>query len=94
MEYVTRAVFSGLTLYMLLILLRWLGGAIGFETDYGRWRWIARITDPLIGALRRVLPNLGPVDFGPMAALLLVWIIRELIIPPLIHATYSGVGPG
>ena len=38
MEYVVRAVFSGLTLYMLLILLRWLGGAFGFETDYGAGR--------------------------------------------------------
>ena len=92
MEYVVRAVFSGLTLYMLLILLRWLGGAIGFETDYGRWRWIAMLTDPLVDRLRRILPNLGPVDFAPMAALLLVWIIRTLAMPPLIQMGY-GNGP-
>jgi YggT family protein len=85
-------VFSGLTLYMLLILLRWLGGAIGFETDYGRWRWIARITDPLINNVRRVLPNLGPMDFGPLVSLLLVWLVRTLVTAPLIQAAY-GRGP-
>ena len=92
MEYVARAVFSGLTLYMLLILLRWLGGAVGFETDYGRWRWIARITDPLINRVRRVLPNLGPMDFGPLVSLLLVWLIRTLVTAPLLEAAY-GRGP-
>jgi len=86
MDYVARAVYSGLTLYMLLILLRWLGGWFGFETDFGRWRWIARVTDPLIDRLRQVLPNLGPVDFGPIAALLLVWFLRALVMRPLLLA--------
>ena len=92
MEYVVRAVFSGLTLYMLLILLRWLGGAFGFETDYGRWKWIARVTDPLINNVRRVLPNLGPMDFGPLVSLLLDWLIRTIVTAPLIDAAY-GRGP-
>jgi YggT family protein len=86
MEFVARAVYSGLTLYMLLIMVRWLGGWIGFETDHGRWRWIGLITDPLINRLRSILPNLGPVDFGPIAALFLVWLLRSLTAPMLFGA--------
>jgi len=78
MDYAARAIYSGLTLYMMLILLRWLGGWITVETDYGRWRWVGLVTDPLVGGIRRRLPNLGPVDFGPIVAILAVWLIRGL----------------
>ncbi len=61
---------------MILILLRWLGSWFSFDTEYGRWAWIARLTDPLINKLRQVLPNMGPVDFGPLAALFIVWFVR------------------
>ena len=78
MEYAARAIYSGLTLYMMLILVRWLGGWISFETDYGRWKWVAKVTDPIVSPIRRALPNLGPMDFGPMVALLAVWIVRSV----------------
>jgi YggT family protein len=78
MDYAARAIYSGMTLYMMLVILRWLGPWLGVETDFGPWRWVARVTDPLVGRIRRLLPNLGPVDFGPMAALLALWFIRTL----------------
>ncbi len=84
MDYAARAIFSGLTLYMMLILLRWLGGWIGFETDFGRWRWVSAVTDPLVGRVRRVLPNLGPVDFGPIVTLFAVWIVRRVSVSVLL----------
>lgn len=73
-----RAIFSGITLYMILVMLRWLGPWISFETDFGRWRWIAAVTDPLVGRVRRILPNLGPVDFGPIVTLLGLWFVRTI----------------
>ncbi|HEO70111.1 MAG TPA: YggT family protein [Candidatus Hydrogenedentes bacterium] len=78
MDMVIRATGGAFSFYMLLILLRWLGPWIEFDIDSPRWRWIARATDPLINWLRRILPPLGPMDFGPVAALLLVWIVRAL----------------
>ena len=80
MDYAARAIYIGLTLYMMLVILRWLGPWLGVETDYGRWRWVARATDPLVGPIRRLLPTLGPVDFGPMATLLAVWILRTVAV--------------
>lgn len=73
-----RIAHSVLTLYMMLILLRWFGPAMGMDFVSGRWVWVARLTDPLITRLRKVLPNMGPIDFGPLAALVVVWFVRIL----------------
>lgn len=75
-----RIAHSVLTLYMLLILLSWFGPAMGMDFTKGRWVWVARLTYPLITRLRKVLPNMGPIDFGPLAALVLVWFVRILSI--------------
>ncbi|MDX9973909.1 MAG: YggT family protein [FCB group bacterium] len=72
-------VYSLLTLYMMLILTRWLGGWLGLEVEFGRLRWIHKSTEPLINFLRKRLPHMGPVDFGPIAALLLVWLVRVIV---------------
>lgn len=81
-----RVVYSLLTLYMLAILLRWVGPWLEFDVESGRWRWIARITDPLINLLRRKMPRLGPMDFAPVVALLLAWVLREVLVQMLIRS--------
>ncbi len=78
MDLYLRITHSLLTLYMMLILLRWFGPMMSLEVTAGRLAWVGRLTDPLITRLRKVLPNMGPVDFGPLAALVLVWFIRIL----------------
>lgn len=75
-----HAVFSIFTLYMVLILLRWFGPWIEVNTNAGRLGWIGRITEPLIQQIRRVLPPMGPVDFGPIATLFLVWLVRTVAV--------------
>lgn len=77
-DVIERAVYNLLTLYMLAILLRWIGAWIGLEMEYGRWRFIARITDPVLNRVRGILPSMGPVDFSPIASLFVVWILREV----------------
>jgi YggT family protein len=37
---------------------------------------IYRITEPILGPIRSVLPNFGTLDLSPMVALLLIWFIR------------------
>jgi len=72
------AVHSLLTIYMILILLRWFGPRLSLVTDAGRLRWISLLTDPLIGRLRKLLPAMGPIDFGPIAAFFVAFMVREL----------------
>ncbi|HOF41058.1 MAG TPA: YggT family protein [Candidatus Hydrogenedentes bacterium] len=73
-----HVVFSVLTLYMMMILLRWFGPWLEVDTDAGRLAWIGRATEPLIQRVRRILPPMGPVDFGPLAALFMVWLARSI----------------
>jgi len=90
MDLYFRITYSALTLYMMLILMRWLGPALSLDMQRGRLRWIARITDPLITRMRKILPNMGPVDFGPLASLVLVWFIRILSLRLLQDMTTQG----
>jgi len=70
---------SGLTLYMMAILLRWLAPWLELDLQ-GPWlRWIPRITDPLVNLMRRVLPPMGPMDWGPIAAVVSVWVVRLVL---------------
>lgn len=77
---IERAVYSLLTLYMMLVLLRWLASYLELDLYSARWRWIPQCVDPLVKPIRRALPALGPVDFGPLAALIALWFARELIL--------------
>lgn len=78
MDIALRASYSLLTIYMILILLRWVGPWIGMDAEIGWLRATRRLTDPLIDGMRRILPPLGPVDLGPIAALFVVWVARSL----------------
>ncbi|NUM56548.1 MAG: YggT family protein [Candidatus Hydrogenedentes bacterium] len=81
------AIYSGFTLYMLLILVRWLGPYIELDFYDTRLRWIARAVDPLLRAIRGIVPAVGPMDVGPLIAVLLLWLIRtvaiDIVTPPV-----------
>jgi len=70
---------SGLTLYMMAILLRWLAPWIELDVHSPRLRWLPRLTDPLINLMRRILPPMGPMDWGPIAAVISIWMLRLLL---------------
>lgn len=78
MELYFRITYSALTLYMMLILLRWFGPWLSLDVEHGRLAWVSRLTDPLIKRIRKMLPNMGPIDFAPIGALVLVWFARTL----------------
>lgn len=89
---VERAVESAFTLYMLLILIRWLAGFLELNLYDIRFRWIGRLVDPLISAVRRILPTMGPMDFAPVATLLIVWLVRELVLAMLAGPSIRPIG--
>lgn len=39
-----------------------------------------RLTEPVLGPIRRILPDLGGLDFSPVVALILLQFIRYLVI--------------
>jgi len=82
-EVIVRALNSAITLYMLAILVRWTAPWIQLELTTGPLRMLPRITDPLIDLMRQLLGKFMPppnsFDWGPIAALLVVWIVRLLL---------------
>ncbi|MBN2307848.1 MAG: YggT family protein [Candidatus Hydrogenedentes bacterium] len=90
MDHVIRGVNSLMSLYMLLILLRWVGPWLELDFRHGRLRWIPALTDPLIVPIRRILPPMGPLDFGPLATLFALWIVRTFIVAVLIASQHPS----
>ena len=85
-----RTIGSLLTLYMMMILLRWTASWLQLDAHDRRVRWMWRLTDPLINAIRRVLPPMGPMDFGPLAALFVVWVVRAVAVGLLMAGGRHG----
>ena len=46
--------------------------------------FLYKITEPLLGPIRKLLPNLGGVDISPIIVILLLIFIKNLIIELLI----------
>ena len=51
-----------------------------------------RITEPLYRPIRRIMPDFGALDFSPMVVLLLIYILRNIILPGLLRAAMGGMG--
>lgn len=74
-----HTVAGALTLYMVLVALRWLGPYIELEFGYGRYQWVSRLTDPPIELARKIIgQTAGPFDWAPVVVMLVVWFVRVL----------------
>lgn len=95
-DLIGRAVNAAITLYMMLILVRWLAPYLQIDMDTPRTRWITRLTEPLIRSMRIVardrlkLPSFGSLDYGPMLALVAAWLARTILVAVLARAAVSG----
>ena len=66
-----------------VVIMSWL---IGFNIINGHNNIVRqiryaldRITEPVLGPIRRVLPDLGGIDISPIIALIAIWFIRSLL---------------
>lgn len=48
----------------------------------------ANLTAPILNACRKVIPNVGGLDFSPLAALMLLQISKMMLLPPLERLAY------
>lgn len=70
-------------LYFVLILARVILNWVGRDSYHPIVPLIAQLTQPLLGPLRRHLPQPGGFDFAPMVAMLALMLARALIVAPL-----------
>jgi YggT family protein len=67
------------TVLMAAIFIRVVASWLGVS-PYRRWmRPVMVLTDWLIEPIRRILPPFGMIDFSPMVAWLLLWVVRGFV---------------
>jgi YggT family protein len=50
---------------------------------------LARITEPLYRPIRRILPDFGALDLSPLVVLLLLYIMRNILLPQIMAAVLT-----
>lgn len=79
-EVIRLAVYSGITLYMMAILVRWTAPFLSLDLYQRGLRFIPVLTDPFLKLIRRTLPPMGFTDWSPVAALLILWVVRVVLV--------------
>ena len=67
------------TLYTFAIIARALLPWLRISYYHPLMRFLIRITEPVLAPLRRYIPPVGGLDFTPMIALLVLWLIEQLL---------------
>jgi YggT family protein len=51
------------------------------RSDFVRAVWTAldRLTEPIYRPIRRIMPDFGGIDFSPLVALLVIWVLDRLL---------------
>ena len=81
-------------LYVFIILagavLSWLlaFNVINFSNPFVRslWQGLNAVTEPLLGPIRRVLPNMGGLDLSPIVLILACQFVQSVVLGNLIDA--------
>jgi YggT family protein len=79
MNILLRLVNLAFTLYSLAFIARALLSWFRISYYHPVARFLIRITEPLLAPLRRYIPPVGGLDFTPMVALLILWLVEQLL---------------
>ncbi len=67
-----------------MIIMSWLltFGIVNINNQFVRQlqQVIFRLTEPVLGPIRRVLPDLGGIDLSPIVVLLGIFFVRNLLV--------------
>ncbi len=67
------------------VILSWLMGfgVVNPHNQFVRslYMAIAAVTEPLLGPIRRMLPNLGAIDISPIVLLLGCFFVQSVVLP-------------
>jgi YggT family protein len=79
-DWIRFLVSSAFTLVMVAIFIRVIASWFGIG-PYRKWmRPLVLLTDWIIEPIRRILPPTGMIDFSPMVAWLVLWVVRGLVL--------------
>ena len=78
--------FGLLGLYTMAIFVRIIFSWVGMSYANRFMRFIVRITEPLLGPLRRMVPMVGMFDISPLVAFLIIWVCQSAVAAVLLRA--------
>ena len=67
------------TLYSFAIIIRMILPMFGVDYHNPVLRFLVIITEPLLAPLRRRVRPFGSLDFTPMLALMIIWMVQQLL---------------
>jgi YggT family protein len=73
-----RLLLAALNVYQMVIIVRALASWFNPNPYHPLYHFLIQITEPVLNPLRRIIPVSG-IDFSPMAAILLIEVIKNLI---------------
>ncbi|APJ75990.1 YggT family protein [Escherichia coli] len=93
MNTLTFLLSTVIELYTMVLLLRiWMQWAhCDFYNPFSQF--VVKVTQPIIGPLRRVIPAMGGIDFSPMILVLLLYVIN-MGVAEVLQATGNMLLPG
>ena len=74
-----------LTIYMYVMLASVIISWVNADPYNPIVRFIYRATEPLLARIRRHMPNTGMLDFSPMVAFALIWVIKIVVCNTAVH---------
>lgn len=79
-DWIRFLVGAAFTLVMAALFIRVIASWFGIS-EYRRWmRPLVLLTDWILHPIRRLLPPTGMIDFSPMVAWLVLWVVRGLVL--------------
>ena len=73
-----------LLLYIVLVLVRVVLSFVGADSYHPVVPLVMQLTEPVLKPFRRLIPNIGGLDFSPMVLLLAITLARVLVAKPLL----------
>jgi len=52
-------------------------------------RTIRRLTEPVLSPIRRIIPPIAGIDFSPVVAIFLVYLVQEFLVDFIIKLAFS-----
>ena len=78
-------IYGLLGFYSLLIFVRIILSWVTLSHRNGFIRFLVRVTEPLLGPLRRYVPPVGAFDISPIVAFIIIWLLQSAVAGTLLR---------
>ncbi len=77
--FIGQLVYLLLTIYILLIVVSWVIDWAASSYTTPLIDLIKKLTNPFLHEIRRYVPVIGGIDFSPLVAIIVLFIVRALV---------------